>query len=299
MAKPERSIFERAKELLPDPRLRIEFDSFVNENLRRALAALAVECFPVSAGVGPEDFVKRIAAYEAAIRDVQTIAILLARWGDAEGIFQIEKILARIADASKGGGGTVVWLRLAWYPLVVLMYVAGITALAARRFDALRVALATPVLTGPLDGTPGAKPLVIPTFTAITDIADKFKWLPGHETDRYPRSEHLCHVLRPILEEALFLGRDYERLFDHFEVLLALAFADFRDPSGDNCWGPPGRFAYKERRGDSPMAALIDEAQLHGDAWPPLATGLFGGKCERFLKVAGGYKQLLDRHGRL
>jgi hypothetical protein len=201
MAEPERSVSERAKELLADPRHRIELDSFVNEHVRRALKALSVEYFPVTGGAGPDDFVKRIAAYEAAIRDVQTIAILLARWGDAEGMLQLAKILARIADANNAAGGTVLWLRLAWYPLIVLIYGAGITGLAARRFDALQVALATPVPSGPIDGDSGAKPLVIRSFDAITDIDNNFKWLPGHERDRHPRSEHLFRLLGPVLED--------------------------------------------------------------------------------------------------
>jgi hypothetical protein len=46
------------------------------------------------------------------------------------------------------------------------------------------------------------------------------------------------------------------------------------------------------------MALLIAEATEQGSSWPPLGKGLFGGKSERFLKVANSYKQLLDRHGR-
>jgi hypothetical protein len=93
-------------------------------------------------------------------------------------------------------------------------------------------------------------------------------------------------------------GREsYETYFDRFELLLALTFADFRDPTGD-VWGPPGRFSYKQRYSESPMALLIAEATEQGSRWEPLGTGLFGGKSERFLKVASSYKQLLERHGR-
>jgi hypothetical protein len=131
---------------------------------------------------------------------------------------------------------------------------------------------------------------------ALLHIIDNFKLLSGHEKDRYPRSEHLFKVLHPMLDQELFLGEDYERLFDRFEVLVAFAFADFRDPSAEgDCWGPPGRFAYKNRYSGSPMATLLAEAEAQGQGWPLLATGLFGGKSERFLKVAQSYQQLLSR----
>ena len=58
-----------------------------------------------------------------------------------------------------------------------------------------------------------------------------------------PRSEYLYKALQPTLEDLLMLGRRYETLFDRFEVLLALEYADV---SGTR-WAPPGRYAWKHR----------------------------------------------------
>lgn len=294
MAKTEVSVSQRAKQLLVEPRHRIELDDFVNEHLRCALDALSVKNFPLNGGSN-EEFVKRVAEYEVAIKDLQSIAILLARWGDADGLLQLEKILTRIANADRGNSGSVVWLRLGWYPVLILMYGAGIAALAARRYDALPVVLATLVRAD--QASAGTQPLVNRTIEAGLDIIQNFKLLPGHEKHRYPRSEHLFDVLRPPLDEALFLGEGYESLFDRFEVLVALAFADFRDPSGEgDCWGPPGRFAYKNQYSGGPLDMLLAEAEAQGPRWPFLSTGLFGGNSDRFLKVARSYKQLLNHH---
>jgi hypothetical protein len=295
MANAEISVSERAKQLLSEHRQRIALNDFVNHHLRRTLEALSVKNFPLNEGGSKDDFVKRIEAYEAAIGDLQAIAILIARWGDADASLQLEKILSRIANADKGASGSVVWLQLRWYPVLVLMYAAGIAALSAKRYDALQVVLATSVRAD--QASSGNEALLTRTIEALLHVNDNFKALPGHEKDRYPRSEHLFQSLGPTLDEALFLGEDYERLFDRFEVLAALAFADFRDPSGEgDCWGPPGRFAYKNRYSGSPMATLLAEAEAEGQGWPLLSTRLFGGKSERFLKVAQGYQQLLSRH---
>ena len=53
----------------------------------------------------------------------------------------ISKIFARLAEADKGTGGTVAWLRAGWYPILALMYTGGIAALSAANFPALSLAL--------------------------------------------------------------------------------------------------------------------------------------------------------------
>jgi hypothetical protein len=121
--------------------------------------------------------------------------------------------------------GTVVWLQLRWFPLVVLMYAAGIAALSARRFGMLAAAL-MPRVHG--ESSSSYEPLVSAVLTPLNNLIENFKALPGHERDLYPRSEHQFVQLREPLEQLLFLGEGYEPLFDRFEVLLALAFADCR-----------------------------------------------------------------------
>jgi hypothetical protein len=292
------TVSDRAKALLADPSKRIELDDFINGQVREAMAALSLEHFPATGTINKEEFAKRVSAYEAAVGDLETIVILLARWGNSEHLLLLEKILSRLAEVDKGNGGTVVWLRLGWYPLLVLMYAGGIAALSARRYDALHVILAAPVRANQAISGASERAVVLPVLTAITEIADAFKLLPGHDRDHVPRSEHLFARLRPVLDDALFLGESYETFFDRVELLLALTFADFRDPAGEgDVWGPPGRFLWKHRHSESPMALLIAEATDQGNRWAPLSTGLFGGKSERFLKVANNYKQLLDRRG--
>jgi hypothetical protein len=228
------SVSDRAKALLADPLKRIELDDFINGQLRTALTALSLEHFPPTGTINNEEFAKRVSAYEAGVGDLETIVIFLARWGNAEHLLLLEKILARLAELDKGSGGTVVWLRLGWYPLLVLMYAGGIAALSARHYEALHVILAAPVRANQAISGASERAVVLPVLTAITEISDAFKLLPGHERDHVPKSEHLFARLRPALDDALFLGGSYETLFDRFEILLALTFADFRDPSGED-----------------------------------------------------------------
>ena len=66
------------------------------------------------------------------------------------------------------------------------------------------------------------------------DRTDGFKQLPDFNNKRAPRSEYLFRRVQPIVEDILFLGTRYEQLFDRFEILYALSFAD----QEDTYWGP-------------------------------------------------------------
>jgi hypothetical protein len=286
------------KRLIPDPKDRIALDDFVTASVRRTIDALRLERFPVQ-GVpfNEAEFPKRIKQFDDIIADAYTAVILLARWAEAHQLPVLEKLLARLAEADKGVGGTVGWLRAGWYPILALMYTGGIAALSANNFPALQLVLTCRVRGDERTGT-AEEPIVLPVINSLTEIINTFKTIPGHERHYAPRSEYLFNNLQPPLEDLLFLGRTYEALFDRFEILLALTFADLRDVArpGANIWGPPGRFAWKHSRGygHSPFDELVSEAERAGNNWGPVQAGLFGGSIERFTRIAEAYRKLLQ-----
>ena len=97
------------------------------------------------------------------------------------------------------------------------------------------------------------------------------------------------------LEDALFLGKEYEEKFDQLEALLSLAYADL-DVDDGHFWGPLGRFAYKYRRsGSGALSELFSDAERQGDRWPPLVAGLFGGNAEEFKVLAEKYAEFMGK----
>jgi len=120
--------------------------------------------------------------------------------------------------------------------------------------------------------------------------ADAFKQLPGYERNYTPLSEYLFKTLQPQLDDILFVGKNYDRSFDEFEVLLALAAAD-AGQQGGWVWGPIGRFGWKQSNFQNPpFNRILEEAKSAGDDWPPLKSGLFGGQIERFSAIAESFK---------
>ena len=287
---------ETLKQLLATPSQQIRLDDFASAHVRAALDATSLERFPVQgASITNETFASRVTAYEAAIADLATMAVLMGRWCTDEQLPILEKAFGRFAEGDKGSSGLSVWLRLGWYPTLYLMYSAGVAALSANNYKTLASILTTPVHAKPHDsGDSELQPLTVAVIQELTEIVDVFKRLPGHDRRLVPRSEHLRTRQQPLLEDLLFLGRMYDRHFDRFEIFLALTYAD---ATGQN-WGPPGRFMWKHGRTHmSPYVELMEEAKRMGDNWLPVRAGLFKGSVKRFLEVAEGYKKLLDSAG--
>jgi len=287
------SVVDAMKQLLSDPSQKIKLDDYVTNHIRHFLDATDLRHFPVQTpSVSKEDFLDRIQRYEDLTKYLENISILLAQWGNFDQLLLLEKIFTRIANADRGSSGTIVWLKLVWYPLILLMYTAGIAALSKLKYGALKIILETQVRPGS-EYSNKTMPVIIPVIGNLKGLHDQFKLLPGHEKHYVPRSEHLFKSLQPSLEDLLFLGRSYESLFDRFEIFLALIYAD----TTDHDWGPPGRFAWKYRslHTENPYAELIEEARKDGDMWAPLKAGFFQGSYESFRKIADSYKGKLDK----
>jgi len=229
--------------------------------------------------------------YEEVVKDLQQIVILLARWGEGEQLTILEKVFSRIAEADKCSSGINLWIHFCWYPVQILMYSAGLAALSAWKYGALKVILTTLVQNPSVDRE--NLPIIVTVTSNISDIHDAFKWIPGKEKNYVPRSEHLFEILEPTLGELLFVGKSYERLFDDFEVYYALVYMDVTKRD----WGPIGRFGWKYNRGagDNPFNRIIEEIKEVKEEWLPLRVGMFNGSLERFLEVSKTLRERLNK----
>ena len=296
---PDETVSEQLKRLIATPGETIRLDDFVTKLVRQSLQRVELDKFPVQGSFSPDEFARRVDAYEEVMADLEAAVILLARWATPQQVRLLQKILARLAEADKGRSGSAAWINLGWYPVHLLMYAGGISALSERRFDTLHACLLTAVRAdrGASDGS--QVPIVIPTGAALAELHDAFGSLPGMERRYTPRSDHLFQTLQPVLEDHLFLGKSYEPLFDEFEVMLGLTFADVRSDDGlGRLWGPPGRFGWKgSLRGPGPLDELVRTVEQENADWAPLKAGFFRGDPNRFSKVAAGYKELISQFG--
>ena len=297
----EETVADILKKLIGNPVERIRLNDFIHDLLRKASESLSSENFPVNAHPTDEEFTLRLQMYEDAIQDLITTVILLAHWGGAAEVGLLEKIFARVAEIERANSGLVVWIKLSWYPLLLLMYATGIASLAARRYDKLWVALTAPAYSEQKISNQNTPPVVLPVISNLADIGEDFKRLPGMERKFVPRSEHIFKKLQPALEDQLLIGRSYDTLFDDFEIFLALTFADLHeDVVKSEVWGPLGRFGWKERGRiqENPVyTTFVATAKKRGKDWEPLQFGFFRGSSERFAELANAFGRFLSQIG--
>jgi hypothetical protein len=285
-------LVDEVKELVSEPRHRIRLDDVTTDRIRAALAECDPSRFDFSEPINAETITKRVALYDQAVSDLAVVVVLLGRWATPEQSTLLSRVFSRLADVNTSIGGFTAWINLRWYPLLVLHYYAGIAALANDNWVVLGRVFATTFA----DATSGEPTRVISRANAaIADCHDMFKLMPGREHQFTPRSEMMFKGLQPLLDDLAFLGSSYESLFDRFEVLNALVYADARGEIFGRWWGPPGRYWWKLREGvgGNPLKILEEEAARDGEDWPPLRHGLFHGSAERFALVLTGVKTSL------
>jgi hypothetical protein len=293
---------ELLKEYLSEPRYRIKLDDFVSTRLRRAAEMLGPDRFPLSSNpqTAVAEFPKRLSAFEKAIRSTERDAIMLGKWATAEQNPVLANMFARLSDGNLGlAAGLSLWIGLRWYPVSFLMYSAGIAAISTANYGSFAVIHTAKVQS--LDyKDKGSIELIIPVVDGMLKVQETEIWkkLPGHERHYTPHSEYMFKAVQPALEDMLFLGTSYERMFDRYEIFRALVYADLARHSDE--WFPVGRFGWKYTsrfgmRADNPFADLRAEASERGDQWAPLKAGLFGGSYARFNDVVTQVENRLNR----
>lgn len=277
-------LLDQVKQYLAEPKDRIRLNDLLMRELRAVQQRLGEESFPVQAsGISKDEIAARLENYERAMSDLLGITVLLGRWATDDQQSIIRQVANVLAGPNETNSGLVLWLNLRAYPMLLAMYAGGIAALEGGNYRSLQTLFATRVR----HHRRGESTSVLQsTVEAILDAnrTDAFKTIPGFEQKYAPQSEYLFTRMQPIVEDILFLGNRYEHVYDRFEILYALNYADHSNRS----WGPPGRFAWKYsgRDGENPFTELLEEAKLEDDKWPPLRAGMFRGSYAHFIEVA-------------
>lgn len=286
----------KVKSLLASESTSIELHDYLIEEVRRFLATTSNDSFKVQGQFSQDELLDRISRYEELCNDLAVLTACIAYWAKPNHKTILQKIFARSTDRLDTQGGLVVWINLRWYPLIIGLYCAGIAAVEGKRYDSL--ANIFYAVVGSSEYRQGDEYFVESVANGIHELmrADVFKQLPGHDRHHVPMSEYLFKTLQPKLDDTLFIGKNYERSFDEFEVLFALAVADIRKQRDGHVWGPIGRFGWKHRNRDNgPFQRILGEASAMSNNWGPIQSGLFGGSYERFKVVADEYQVIIAR----
>lgn len=256
-----------------DDRFRLRLFDAIASEVRQVSETLKGEQFSPVAQWSQEAIRSRIADYDNALVGLCRAKALIGRWGSPSSTASLTLGISRLCEEVEVESGSGQWRELRWYPLLQLLYAGGVAALAAERYDALFAMLQAPVRLNH-----ESKTFVLAATENFRRDRETFGMLEGREENTLPFNEHVFDHLRQIVGDLLFLGYDYDRAFDRFEMLCTIEYAH---QSNRNRL-PRGRFAWKGTYPEnSPAHLLVKEIEQTGERWPPLSAGFCGGSVER------------------
>lgn len=292
------------KRLLTEDRHRIRLHDLVHDETERVFQSLQpVFQTLLQRGNQNEKFAVAVGEIESHIELLSAICIQGAFWGEANHHRVFAYPIQRLAcDPEEGRSGTHLNDTLRAIPSVVLLYIAGLAALAGENIAMLVALLTIPTIVQ--HGEAG------PFLTGVdwSEVQQWFKLLPDYKQKHFPASEWLFIQCRDVLRPLTPTESGYDQAFDRFEVLRSVIFAElttkgrYADESSteSTLWGPPpGRFVWKQgpmhmRSDDSIFGVMKADSEL---AERIASTGLFEGKPQRFVKAVSLFEQWAVKMG--
>jgi hypothetical protein len=272
------------KRYVAEPRHRIRLHDLVTQEAVRVAHRLAVE-LPSQGGPSPtpDDFRHRVGLIGTITETLRAMFFHLALWGGAEHRETLVRALLATVPSESGSGYTF-WINMRDYPASLLLYAAGMGAVAGGNYGTLGALLAARYRVN------GREREARHNLLAIQALDRKAANLLHTQNRHFPVSDHFLEVLSPLAEAPLW---DAEELFDRLEVLIALADVDARpDPAAEGAYIPPGRFCWKVKVDrEHPAARLLEEAEQQGDSWGPVRDGFLKKDGTRFKTVRASFER--------
>jgi serine/threonine protein kinase len=231
-----------------------------------------------------DDLQSRVARYEELTLPFAAVVANGCFWDDvAEAKLWSEAVsIVANANADRGPqGGTTAYLKLQLYPAGILLYAAGLGAVANEHYSFLREFFDRCHFY-----EHGSEPKSLTSEFWQIKAEDRDFWNKHIlKKDFYtPISDHLNEILRSPLGLLAPQRVRYEEIFDQFEFLCGLV--EFQRSN----WGPVGRFLWKGRRSNTNVGQDLYETFAKRKAsWPPLSQGLIEGDVDSTEKCFVGF----------
>jgi hypothetical protein len=271
------------KRYIADPRQRVRLHDLVMDEINRVRRHLTEE-FPVNGmrrtEVNFEDeFRQRARGYEASTEILRHLFFHGGFWAEAEQQDIFTRGLQMIVPPDVLGG-VVAWLEMQKYPATLLLYAAGMGAIANGNFRMLKKLFSVNLRHRNREQN------ILETSSAMRVMEISRAQVLYGEHRHTPMSDYLVKMLMPM---ASILVSEPEFLFDTLEIMIALAYLDrLEDLSGEH-WMPPGRFCWQGHFGDASAKRFFVEVDREGSDWVPLKAGMFGGDIARLQAVRAAF----------
>ena len=262
---------------------RIELHDLVSQEMERQMTSLS-KLSMSQPGLTLDQIFERVQRYERALDILGPIIAQGCYWGSGGQAKLWATALERTAELARIAGGMTLLLQLRMYPTCMLLYLGGLSAIAANRYETLKTLCTTEIAD---NGQ--TTPLILKAMPPNVLENDWARKLPGLERHHTPMSDRLFEILREPLREFVPSDQRYDELFDRFEYLMSLIYFDTKMKKDTWRWAPVGRYSWKDSfSGNTISTQIAEEQQRDGKDWPPLKAGLFESES-RFQEVKAAF----------
>ena len=280
------------KRYLSEDRFRIQLTDLVGEEVERVIAETRGARFPLQGGPAPgkDTLTPRVRAIEAACSTLISLAIVGGEWSEEQHFPVWERAISRLA-ATPSPNGYTVWTALQRYPAVLLLYAIGVPAAMAGRYS-----LVCRLLKQRITNWNGVSlPIVqlLPPYWFSEHGSEVWRDLDGMDRHHAPLNDWICSYLYNKMQSLAGSAEAFERVFDRFEVLFALAYAVYGERSDD--WVPPGCFGYRWANKDRVLNEIQESIANQGAESPFIKSGLLGNSIPDFDRALTAFQNTLSR----
>lgn len=231
---------------------------------------------------------KRIKEYEAVMERLLHLLANGCYWGEEEFSLIWTKCIEMIADTCSNNGHER-WQNLTKYPLLLMIYVGGISSIASNRFYNL-FAISNKAKIQTKYGIKSIINEIYPwsVFGRDTEWGSSILSRTNYYT---PISDYLYDKLKEIFNDIIRTEMKYDVNFEAFEYFLGLIFIDGNLYSEEyksfGVYCPTCK--YKMRNIVFNENYIFNEADNRKDEWEPLKVGYFEKDYNRYLTVKEKY----------
>lgn len=292
------------KHALPRPERRIDLDDLVSGTAQRVSEQLTdVEAFPqyreANGFAWDKAYIEQVSRVFVAVRPLAEVLAACAAWGESVHSAVMTRAMARVAVGFDPTPGTVQdnLVALRRLPALLCLYAGGAAAVARGNYAHLKALCVDPTVV--LANGQGKVPLItqLNVHTVmpknLADAVARFRAEPDGLDDEAlksvlaSRTRYHAPVAQLLKQWASDIGQPYvlvqemDATFGRLELLLDLLAE--HELAGTKLYmaGPSFGLYANHTHGIEPEADLLDELELEGASWGPVAQGLFGGSTTK------------------
>jgi len=246
----------RMKKIISQRRSDVEAWEMLLDETRNVEKEVSSPKFAIDESYNDDSLAVKLGQLDSSCQALIRLASLHAYWADDSTDSFTGKIVGILGNRFQRWGNPStkgsLW-GLAGYPAALVMYAAGASSIAARKYGTLKSILFKniPTTRERVDDSIAAVDLLCDglLFHNLTGVIKEFNGRPS------PLSWHIESVVRDALLDVIGDVAEIQRVFDQFEIVTALIEADYRQraPRREAC------FWYRERFDECEEMARLDE----------------------------------------